>query len=225
MTPLVQEMVSIEPDVAVDFHWFDVTSCYVEQCEINPETLELSLPFQKTALVWQQPDGIKVMVVCVQLEKAVTAYGFLMSDKGYEKSKMFVYAVNNGQAGVAFDDGSKFEYTKEARVVALIGMICNFLRSLQTEPMQAYIPSKTSSHAKRVRKGKKPIYDWKTITVEPPKPRGQDQGGTHASPRWHERRGHWRTMPSGKKVWVKSCEVGDKAKGAVFKDYVIPEAF
>jgi hypothetical protein len=30
-------------------------------------------------------------------------------------------------------------------------------------------------------------------------------------------------MKSGKKVWVKNCEVGSKALGAVFKDYKIKE--
>ena len=60
-------------------------------------------------------------------------------------------------------------------------------------------------------------------SIEPSKPKNDPQGGTHASPRWHERRGHWRTMKSGKKVWVKNCEVGDKTLGAVFHDYKIKE--
>lgn len=34
-------------------------------------------------------------------------------------------------------------------------------------------------------------------------------------------RGHWRIHPSGKKVWVKECKVGNAAHGAVFKDYKI----
>lgn len=46
-------------------------------------------------------------------------------------------------------------------------------------------------------------------------------GGTHASPRWHMRRGHWRTYKSGKRVWVEQMEVGDKSKGVIVKDYVI----
>ena len=64
----------------------------------------------------------------------------------------------------------------------------------------------------------------KTVVIEPTKPKGDAQGGTHASPRWHERRGHWRTMKkTGKKVWVKNCEVGDKTIGAVFHDYKLKE--
>lgn len=44
-------------------------------------------------------------------------------------------------------------------------------------------------------------------------------GGTHASPRWHIRRGHWRTLANGRRVFVRECEVGDQSRGAVMKDY------
>ena len=37
----------------------------------------------------------------------------------------------------------------------------------------------------------------------------------------HDRRGHWRTYPSGKRGWVKACKVGDASKGVVFKDYEV----
>ena len=47
------------------------------------------------------------------------------------------------------------------------------------------------------------------------------KGGTHASPRWHMRGGHWRNYKSGKRVWVEQMEVGDKSKGVIVKDYVV----
>lgn len=50
----------------------------------------------------------------------------------------------------------------------------------------------------------------------------EPKGGTHASPRWHKRRGYWRTMKkSGKQVWVQPCEVGKKSDGMVYKDYEV----
>ena len=50
----------------------------------------------------------------------------------------------------------------------------------------------------------------------------ESKGGTHASPRWHKRRGYWRTMKkSGKQVWVSACEVGSKSNGMVYKDYEV----
>ncbi|MBP7003528.1 hypothetical protein [Amaricoccus sp.] len=47
------------------------------------------------------------------------------------------------------------------------------------------------------------------------------QGGTHASPRWHVRRGHWRQLGDGRRVFVRTCEVGDLERGGVIKDYII----
>lgn len=46
-------------------------------------------------------------------------------------------------------------------------------------------------------------------------------GGTHASPCWHVRRGHWRTLANGRRTFVRACEVGDPVKGGVVKDYRI----
>lgn len=49
----------------------------------------------------------------------------------------------------------------------------------------------------------------------------QARGGTHASPRHHMRRSHVRRLKSGTVVQVRACEVGDKTRGAVVKDYTI----
>lgn len=49
-----------------------------------------------------------------------------------------------------------------------------------------------------------------------------DQGaatGTHASPRFHYRRGHIRRLASGRNTWVRMCAVGKAANGIVLKDY------
>jgi hypothetical protein len=71
-----------------------------------------------------------------------------------------------------------------------------------------------------------PPEGWRFSTVRlgdlPPEPaRPGPPGGTHASPRWHLRRGHWRTCPSGKLGWVRDCEVGDKARGGVVSSYEV----
>jgi hypothetical protein len=54
-----------------------------------------------------------------------------------------------------------------------------------------------------------------------PATKGKPLGGTHASPRAHDRRGHWRACKSGKIVWVSQCRVGDETRGEVVHDYVV----
>jgi hypothetical protein len=104
----------------------------------------------------------------------------------------------------------------------LLATVGAWLRSL-SPGSTAYTPTARKSliNSKRAAKGQGPIlFDWRTVMVEPAKPKGGHQGGTHASPRLHDRRGHWRTMKkSGKRVWVRDCKVGDASKGVVFKDY------
>ena len=67
----------------------------------------------------------------------------------------------------------------------------------------------------RVKRGKAPIPPyWR---IEPPKPTvlvpgaapqpATAKGGTHASPRPHDRRGHPRNLKSGHTVWVRDCKI------------------
>ena len=220
MTPLIQEMVNLSPEVAIDFHWFDMSNSCREKVSVDVDVMSIPMPFPKTAIVRLQDDGIKVLALITQEKDVTMVASWLLGSKGYKKIKPFTYVVRDGQVLVAHEDGSKFDY-KTSDATGLIAMIASFTLELQKEAITAYEPTKRANHEKKIRQGKMPTYDWKTILIEPPKPKGPDQGGTHASPRWHERRGHWRTVKSGKKVWVKNCEVGDKSKGAVFHDYQI----
>jgi hypothetical protein len=74
-------------------------------------------------------------------------------------------------------------------------------------------------NAKRRSKHKKPFYDWHTVVVETVKTAGNDQGGTHATPRQHEVRGHYVRSKLGKVFWRKSHKRGDPTKGVIFHDY------
>jgi hypothetical protein len=66
-------------------------------------------------------------------------------------------------------------------------------------------------------------WTWHQVEIVPERlVRTSDpQGGTHASPRWHVRRGHWRQLADGRRVFVRACEVGDPEHGGVVKDYKI----
>jgi hypothetical protein len=48
-----------------------------------------------------------------------------------------------------------------------------------------------------------------------------ETSGTHASPRYHMARGHWRHYKDGRKSWIKAHWKGDKEKGTIYKDYAI----
>lgn len=48
-----------------------------------------------------------------------------------------------------------------------------------------------------------------------------DTGGSHAPPRFHVRRAHIRTLPSGKLTFVRQCLVGKPESGVVDKHYKV----
>lgn len=83
------------------------------------------------------------------------------------------------------------------------------------------LPDKAVNQMRRAR-GKAPLFTYKTLTIGGPKEQGHGKGGgTHASPRSHMRRGHFRTLKSGKRVWINSMFVKGNGEGFVHKDYKV----
>lgn len=84
-------------------------------------------------------------------------------------------------------------------------------------------PREIEVNQKKLRKGKTPLIEFRLISItgkEQPKTTPTTHG-THASPRQHWRRGHWRTYKSGKRTWVEPMLVGDEANGKIIKDYAV----
>lgn len=83
---------------------------------------------------------------------------------------------------------------------------------------QKHVPDAKLQTA-RAKRGKAPLFAYWTLQLGGKSERGENQGGTHASPRVHLRRGHPREYVPGKWTWVQPCAVGSKAAGIVQKDY------
>lgn len=79
-----------------------------------------------------------------------------------------------------------------------------------------------AANKKRARKGKAPLVEFKLVSVTGKETHKiSTPHGTHASPKQHWRRGHWRTYKSGKRAWVEPMLVGDEKNGKIIKDYAI----
>jgi len=221
MTPLIAEFAGYVPAQAVDFRWFEMAP-WEGESEVDTTIFSHHLPFDRTAVVCSLNRAeAKVLMLLKQHGEMVGCTPLMLVRGVWQRHKQFGYVFEDGKVRVWHRDGSNGYDPKPSAATSFLVLIGEFLRSLDAGPVTAYQPAKRPSHAKRMHQGKKPTYDWTTIVIEPPKPKAAPAGGTHASPRWHERRGHWRNTRSGKRVWVRHCEVGDKAKGAVFHDYKI----
>jgi hypothetical protein len=118
---------------------------------------------------------------------------------------------------------SQYEISKIARYLSE----AIYMMTLNPATAQACIsiPTKEESdkNKKRIRKGKKPLIEFKLITIDGKKPEQPKAPplGTHASPKQHWRRGHWRHYASGKIVFIDLMLVGDEKNGKIVKDYAV----
>lgn len=95
-------------------------------------------------------------------------------------------------------------------------MACN---NVETER----VPAPKSINQRRTAKGHLPLFEYHVLTVDVQhrNEKGEPQGGTHASPRQHLRRGHIRHYKSGLTVWIQPMTVGRAEDGKIKKDYRI----
>lgn len=114
--------------------------------------------------------------------------------------------------------------TSELIVSAAIGLL-NVLSCSNVNYVVNPAPAKLNK--KREKKGRVPLFDYRTVHIETRKQiylRSDGTQGLHRnSPRLHFRRGHIRTLHKhgGRRIWVNQCMVGDEAKGRVEKEYVL----
>lgn len=221
MTPLVQKAVQMAPKPE-QWMWFDVGQMKFFKGEV-PEDVVMRLPFPKVGIVGLDEVGAEFALWMTQGDGSVTVGGASL----WEGLYMWPFAYISTDAGIHYYSINKEAPASQHSIKKVFTMVASVLIKLADQGGTGYQckPQNTFLNRKRAAKGKPPLsFDWTTVVIEPPQPKVAPQGGTHAPPRWHERRGHWRTTRTGKRVWVRNCEVGDKARGAVFHDYKINPA-
>lgn len=217
MTPLIQKAVRMapEPDTAM---WFDVGQ--MERWEGGPvaNDVVLNLPFPRTGIVGLDQTGKDFALWLTQGTDSVAVGGASMWHGKYLEP--FAYVLTD--EGIMYYQKDKAITQEDVRPA--FRMVCAVLVKLAERPSNAYkpVPQDSFINRKRAAKGKSPIsFDWHTVEIGPKQVKNAPKGGTHASPRLHDRRGHWRACKGGAKVWVKACKVGSAASGVVFKDYKV----
>jgi hypothetical protein len=218
MTPLIQTAAKLAPEAHTAM-WFDVGQLEpTSDQQVSVEVL-MRLPFDRVGVAGIDTEGKRFSLWLTAGDKSVTVAGCTL-DKPQLFFKPFVY--------IATDDGLRY-YQKDKEisrdvimpyfrmVVAIVIRLTQASAGYQAKPQDSFI------NRKRQAKGKPPMsFDWTLVEIGPVTVKGEGQGGTHASPRLHDRRGHWRTYKAtGKRVWVRDCKVGDASKGMVFKDYKV----
>lgn len=232
MTPLITKAVSFFPELAADYKWFDVSGIDLGVTyphEENMETIKNPLPFEKCAIAGLDLDGQTYAVLVSQEADGMLLIKGANTMASFDNLRVQIDPVfridpmeEDTSEGITlhFED-KQYEDKDFARELSTISIVvlAVFIRSLDRQLVsEVYTPVKRINHAKRIRQGKLPLFDWHTVLIEPPKPKAEAQGGTHATPRLHDVRGHW-VNRNGKRYWRKAHQRGDASIGVVFHDY------
>lgn len=229
-TPLIRECIRVlcSGDLdPVEMTWFDLSST------------DMHTPINTQYIIDCRPPFEKCMVLhrCSN-HHANGSHDFMMFTAGNDPYEGIVISAWGGPTGVMpkklpmmiykiIDGQIKYGPVNDEPIAKddvddYLGVLSGWYGSLLSK-CDAYRPTiaKTFTNRRKIAAGKKPSYDWHTVVIKPQPPKSVSLGGTHASPRLHDRRGHLRKLPSGKSVWVRQCKVGNAALGSVFHDYEV----
>lgn len=173
--------------------------------------------------VTDQSSKLATQVVFVQQrETGPEAFLFLLYRAPRRWTDVLCYARFRDDGFAEIDPNPSLQSGEDANLYAsvLTGIVWRALAILSQ-------PTMTTEHSfSRIRRPKLARagvsgWIWHLAEIDLSRIRSISQrlGGTHASPRWHIRRGHWRTLPDGRRTFVRECEVGDPTRGGVVKDY------
>jgi len=98
---------------------------------------------------------------------------------------------------------------------------CAIMNCSNVETQIIKAPAKLNQ--KRAITGKLPFHDYHVLVLSQADGKSYDNnnGGSHASPRLHLRRGHIRRLSDTRVTWVNAAIVGNKKNGIVEKSYLI----
>lgn len=232
-TPLLRETIHLITEADIDpteFQWFDISKMPSDNLVENHWLKNYRPPFEKCIVVHRGKS------------KNHPSYDLMMMIVGDDPEEGVVVNMWKGPTGkmpralpsmvyIVEDDTVKYGPTQaetnmsQEEASVILGVVAAWFQTM-AEGSQCHQPSirKTFTNLRKIKQGKAPTYDWTTVTIGPKAARSEHQGGTHASPRLHDRRGHLRRLRSGKNVWVKSCKVGKVELGTVFHDYEVAHA-
>ena len=208
--------------------WFDISNAgMIETVNLSKLTTHRP-PFEKSLVLWSGSTKsnphyeMSMLVAGTDPEEGIV----IDMTKGIPTNPItfppMVYLIDGAQ--IRYGPVDEKASLPQDVAELMLSMVAKWFDELDTG-CESYKPEvkQTFTNRRKIAQGKLPTYDWHTVVIEPSTARQESKGGTHSSPRLHDRRGHLRRLRSGKNVWVKSCKVGNASIGVVFKDYKLKE--
>jgi hypothetical protein len=228
-TQAIRDAMSLVVDGGLDpceLQFFDISNAMDDHAFYDP-LIQCRPPFDKCLVVYRGPS------------RNHAAYDMMMFVNGTDPEEGIVVTLWKGPYGqrpthypmlvyivdgdmVRYGPADENEQMEEDVAKAILGLLSKWYESL-SRPCELHTLTlpQTFTNRRKIAMGKTPTYDWHTVTIGPKQSKSESQGGSHASPRLHDRRGHLRRLRNGKNVWVLPCKVGNAALGTVFHDYEV----
>lgn len=231
MTPLIRETIAWTTSTGMDpteLQWFDISRLTADQMEVKADALMTCRPpFARCFLVLRGPSKSHASYDVMAVVIGDDPHQGIVIDmwKGPtnvmpRKIPTMLYTIEGDRIMYGSTEQTDPVNDEDARFV--LGVLIKWYHSMMATKT-AYQPfvRPTFTNQRKIAAGKHPSYDWRTVVIDGKVIKCEHQGGTHASPRLHDRRGHSRRLPDGRIVWVKPCKVGDASKGVIFHDYKV----
>lgn len=231
-TQLVRDIMKSVIDSGFDpteVQWFDVSKAYAGKSSVNIKYLATHRPpFEKSLVVYggasktHQYYEVMMLISGTDPEEGIVVDISKGTPGNFNTFPPLVYAIDDGQ--IRYGPADENHDVPQDVAELMLSLVAMWFASMNIgcDSYKAEV-AQTFTNKRKIAQGKLPSYDWTTVVVTSTPPKTEPKGGTHASPRLHDRRGHLRRLRSGKNVWVKSHKVGDAKLGAVFHDYQIGE--
>lgn len=186
----------------------------------------IQLPHPSVILeVREQRAAPSGLIVCARADGDIVEATFLMRKRmprGWTDCLVRIWMYPDGKVEIEGNPSERSDKTVRAHGEVAAGIVWRALTILGTAPE---IRDRKVSLAKRSRLSREGVrgWVWRQVAIDPARLRAatSPEGGSHAAPRWHIRRGHWRQLADGRRVFVRQCEVGDPARGGIVKDYAV----
>lgn len=190
-------------------------------------------PFEYTAFTWTgilggeaEGEACPAVALCQQVDDGIQIHALLKLHGSWTIYASSITILAGAPMTEAFQmegrlvkGGSENEETQEALLgyalsvmQAIVCLDASGVRLTGDEP-----PVKLANA--RAKRGRAPLNTHTIVTIDPAVMASSgSRGGTHASPRFHWRRGHVRRLPDGSKTLVRACVVGNPLMGVVVHD-------
>ena len=198
----------------------------------------LSLPFDKITINFKSSNGIDICVFVYEASDnwfGVVGFFKIKQTWAINPTMCFIHKENwkhptepclykapfKNIFKINQEFSEKYESIFETSSLLCVESLLELLEALSCRNVEQTTIQKcdASLNARRVNKGKLPLYEERILTIKVNAKQGiGTRTGAHESPRQHLRRGHIRRLESGN-IWVNACVVGSSEKGVIKKSY------